>query len=133
MNTARLKQQIWDAVLDLNSAWTVENDPKKLSQYFHKNMVAIVPSEHDRVEGGKKCVAGWMAFGKSAKILWWKELKPKIEIFGNGKFAIVTYYYDMSVEMGGQSLRLSGRDMMALVRENRAWKVVADQFSSFPK
>jgi hypothetical protein len=132
MDITRVKKEIWKAVEDLNRAWTVENDAKKLGRYFHQNMVAIAPNERLRIEGGKKCVAAWMGFTKMAKIHWWKTQKPKIQVYGNEKMAVVTYYYDMSVEMGGKTVGLSGRDMLCLIKEGRMWKVVAVQFSPYP-
>jgi hypothetical protein len=133
MDAKSIKKEVWETVLDLNSAWTVENDAKKLARIFHPKMVAVAPSERNRIEGGKKCVAAWMGFAKLCKIHWWKEFEPKIQLFGEGKFAIATYYFDMSVEMGGKEIRLRGRDMLSLVKEKGKWKVVADQFSSYPK
>jgi len=65
-------------------------------------------------------------------IEYFNELDPDIRLFGGGKFAIVTYYFDMSFDMGGQNIKLKGRDMFSLVNENSKWWVVADQFSPNP-
>ncbi len=45
---------------------------------------------------------------------------------------MVTYYYDMLVEMGGKEMRLAGRDMFFMVIEDGHWLAVADQFSEYP-
>lgn len=47
-------------------------------------------------------------------------------------FAIVTYYFDMSFQMNGQTINMKGRDMFSLVKENNKWWIVADQFSQYP-
>jgi ketosteroid isomerase-like protein len=96
-------------------------------------MVVIDPFHPKRIEGGEAAVAKWTKFVKAAKIHSWRSFDPKVQIYGDGQFAIVTYYYDGSYEMGGQTIKTGGRDMFALVRENGKWRVVADQFSNYPK
>ena len=132
MEMSRVKQQVWKTVQALNRAWAVDGNPDELKKYFHKDMVAITPTENRRVEGGAACVRGWKKFVESAKIHYWKEKDPEIQIYGKGKFAIVTYYWDISYDMGGQTIKTSGRDMFALIKEKGKWWVVADQFSLFP-
>jgi len=55
---------------------------------------------------------------KSSKINSWEEISPKIQPYGDGKFAVVTYYFDMSFDLGGQTINMKGRDMFSLVNEN---------------
>jgi hypothetical protein len=45
---------------------------------------------------------------------------------------VVTYYFDMSFNMGGQTINLGGRDMFVFVKEGEKWLAVADQFSAYP-
>jgi len=132
MDQLKIKQEVWETVQALNRLWTVEGKTGDLTGYFHERMVAITPTDRLRREGGAACVAGWKGFTDAAKIHYWKEIDPKIELFGNGTFAVVTYYFDMSFDMGGQSITMGGRDMMSLVNEDGRWWVVADQFSSYP-
>ena len=94
-------------------------------------MVAITPTDRLRREGRDACVAGWVGFATYAKIHHWKELDPQIQIFGST--AIVTYYFDMSFDMGGQTIQLGGRDMFTFIKENGKWWAVADQFSPYPQ
>ena len=95
-------------------------------------MVAVTPTDLRRIERGGNCVAGWKKFAENTKIHFWKESEPKVQIYGEGKFAIVTYYFDMSFDMDGQTINMKGRDMFSLVNENGKWLIVADQFSQFP-
>lgn len=132
MEKSKIKQEVWKTIQELNRAWAVEGNPDKLKDYFHKDMVAITPTDNKRVEGGSACVSGWKKFAETTKIHYWKEKDPKVQIYGNGKFAVVTYYWDISYEMGGQTVKTRGRDMFALVKEKGKWWVVADQFSPFP-
>lgn len=133
MNQSKIKEKVWATIQAMNRLWTVENNADELVNYFHENMVAVTPTDRMRVEGQAACVAGWKGFTQSAKINYWKEIDPKIELFGDDKFAIVTYYFDMSFDMGGQTIKMGGRDMFALMNENGKWWIVADQFSAYPQ
>ncbi|MCD4751916.1 MAG: nuclear transport factor 2 family protein, partial [Anaerolineaceae bacterium] len=124
--------QIWEMIQEMNRKWTVENNTDALKNYFHKDMVAITPADFRRIEGGENCVAGWKNFTNNTKIHFWKETEPKVQVYGEGKFAVVTYYFDMSFDMGEQTINMKGRDMFSLVNENEKWLVVADQYSQFP-
>jgi hypothetical protein len=132
MEQSKTKEEVWQTVQAMNRLWAVEGKTEELKEYFHEDMVAITPTDRERREGRDACIAGWKAFVDAAKIHYIKEIDPKIQLYGDGNFAVVTYYYDMSVEMGGQVFNLGGRDMFALVKEGERWMVVADQFSSYP-
>lgn len=126
----KLEQEVWNVIVEMNKIWTVEAKPEKLKNYFHSDMVAIVPNNPKRIQGQEACVAGWKSFVDAAKIHHWKELEPQVNIYNDGKTAIVTYYFDMSFEMAGQTIQMKGRDMFTLVKENGKWWIVADQYSS---
>ena len=133
MDESTIKEEIWRTIQALNRTWTLDNNPDELKNYFHKDMVAITPTDQNRIEGGDKCIASWKKFSQNAKIHYFMEFDPKIQLFGDDRFTIVTYYYDMSFDMAGQTIKTKGRDMFALINENDRWWVVANQFSAFPK
>ncbi|MBI3398969.1 MAG: nuclear transport factor 2 family protein [Deltaproteobacteria bacterium] len=133
MNESKIKQEVWQIVQALNRAWAVEGRADELKNYFHKDMVAITCTDRERIEGGDACAAAWKAFADAAKIHYWKEISPKVQIYGSGKFAVATYYWEMSYQMNGQTVKADGRDMFALVNENGKWMIVADQFSPYPQ
>ena len=126
----QLKQEVWRTLRALNDAWT-EGNPKDLTNYFHKDMVAITATDRERLEGRDACVAAWSAFAQAARIHHWREGDPKIQIYGDT--AVVTYYFDMSFDMGGRKVDMGGRDMFVFVRQNGKWWAVADQFSPYPQ
>lgn len=126
------KEEVWQTIQALNRAWTVENNVDKLRDYFHMDMVAITPTARERIEGRDACIASWKAFTQAAKIHHWKEIDPKVQVYGRGQFAVVTYYFDMSFEMNGHTIKMQGRDMFTFVNEDGKWLVVADQFSPNP-
>ena len=124
-----IKQEVWNSLRALNDAWTKGN-LNDLKNYFHKNMVAITATDRERLEGKEACFTSWNNFAKAAKIHHWNELEPRIQIYGTT--AVVTYYFDMSFDMGGQTVKLGGRDMFVFVKEGGKWLAVADQFSAYP-
>jgi len=132
MEESKIKEEIWQTIRALNRAWTVEGDIDELKNYFHKDMVAITPTDRERLEGRDACIAAWKAFVETTKIHYWKEIDPKIQVYSNGESAVVTYYFDMSFDIGGQTIKMGGRDMFMLVNENGKWRVIADQFSPYP-
>lgn len=127
-----IQKKVWQTILEMNKLWTVDNKAEELVNYFHANMVAITPSDKFRREGQSSCVAGWKGFTDMAKINYWKEIDPRIDVYGNGLFAIVTYKFEMSFEINAQTIEMSGRDMFSLVKENNKWWIVADQYSATP-
>jgi hypothetical protein len=127
----KIKQEVWHTLQSLNRAWTT-GKVEELKDYFHENMVAITPGDRQRREGRQACVDGWAEFvAKTTKIHYWKELDPQIQIYGTA--AVVTYYYDMSFDIGGKTIVSAGRDMFVFVKEDGRWWAVADQFSSYPQ
>ena len=125
-----VKEEVWRTLRALNDAWT-KGDGTGLENYFHQDMVAITPQTRERVEGGEACVAGRQAFARAAKIHYFREIDPKIQVFRDA--AVVTYYYDMSFDSNGQAIHAAGRDMFVFVRENGRWWAVADHFSPGPQ
>jgi ketosteroid isomerase-like protein len=124
---------IWESVQAINRCWTCGDlsELPKLKEFFHDSMVAITPTDKCRLEGKKACFDSWAEFCRSAKITSWWETDPKIQVYGCA--SVVTYYYHLSLEIGGQKMDMAGRDMFVLIKENEKWLAVANQFSSFPQ
>lgn len=133
MDQTKVKEEVWQTIRALNRAWTVEGKADALTHYFHKDMVAIGATHRERLEGRDACVAAWKAFVDATKIHTWRETDPKVQLYGHGQFAVVTYYWDISYAMGEQTITLGGRDMFVLVNEDGKWWVIADQFSAYPQ
>jgi ketosteroid isomerase-like protein len=130
--TDPIQQEVWDFVREMNRAWTVERNAAKLADYFHERMVAVTPMDKLRREGRAACIAGWQQFVNLAVMHSWEETEPRVDLYDGGRVAVVTYYYEMDAEIGGQRMLLPGRDMLTLIREDGRWWAVADQFSPYP-
>jgi hypothetical protein len=116
----------------MNRCWTSGWNEEQFRQYIHPDAVAIVPTAAGRLEGQDAYVAGWRAFCKAAVIHEWRETDHNVQIYTGGKSAVVTYFFSITFELGGQKQTMRGRDMFFLVKERRKWVVVADQFSPEP-
>ncbi|MBU3917648.1 nuclear transport factor 2 family protein [bacterium] len=130
MDDHSAKQKAWETVQQLNRTWTIKGDIEQLKHFFHDDMVAFTPMNNERLEGKEACFQGWKGFHDTCEIVSWIEREPLVQLYGNGTFAVVTYYYDIVFEMNGKKFQESGRDMFSLVKENGNWLAVADQFSS---
>ena len=108
------EKEVWETLRNLNDAWTKGNG-ERLTDFFHRDMVAITPTDRNRREGREECLAGWLGFLAMAKVHHWEEIDPKIQVYGNT--AVVTYYFDMAFETGGQQVKTGGRDMFVFVKE----------------
>ena len=128
----QLEQEVWQIISDMNRAWAVDKNTEVLKEYFHKNMVAITSTDHDRIKGKAACLSAWKTFVDTTQVNYFKEIDPSVQIYANGVAAVVTYYFDLSFEMDGQTITSSGRDMFVLVKEDGKWWIVADQFSPYP-
>jgi hypothetical protein len=132
MSEEKIKQEVWATIQALNRLWTVENKPEGLNEFFHERMMGISPNYPLRMEDGAECVAGVVKFCETAKIHYFKEIDPKVEVFANGTAAVVVYYFEMAFDVDGKRMEIRGRDMFTLAKENGKWWVIADQFSPFP-
>lgn len=132
MKLSPQEEEVWQTVLALNRAWAKDGNAGALKDYFHKDMVAITATDRARLDGREACISSWKAFSDNATIHRWNEFDPKVQIYGGGNFAVVTYYFEMSFDMGSQRVEIGGRDMFAFVKEGGKWWAVADQFSSYP-
>ena len=129
----QVESTIWETVQAINRCWTRGDlsELPKLKAFFHDTMVAITPTDKLRLEGKRACFDGWAGFCRRAQIICWKETDPKIQVYGDS--AVVTYYYHLSLEFEGQEMDMAGRDMFVLIKEEKKWIAVADQFSPFPQ
>ncbi|MBI4871763.1 MAG: nuclear transport factor 2 family protein [Candidatus Riflebacteria bacterium] len=132
MPESEIEATVWNVVQTMNRAWASEGNAALLGRFFHSRMVAFTASDRLRLEGREACVASWQSFARSVRILRWEEETPRVQVFGEGRFAVVTYYYRLEVELEGNRHELAGRDLLALVEEHGNWLVVADHFSPFP-
>jgi ketosteroid isomerase-like protein len=132
MNSSLQEGAIEETVRSMNRCWTAGWNEPAFRHYLHPDAVAIVPTGPGRLEGQDAYVAGWRGFCEAAVIHEWRETDHKVQVYAGGKSAVVTYLFTITFVMGGQKQTMHGRDMLFLVRMERKWLVVADQFSPEP-
>ncbi|MDD1682941.1 MAG: nuclear transport factor 2 family protein [Methanoregula sp.] len=132
MDTKKIADEILATVRAMNRCWTEGWHEDQFRQYIHPDAVAIVPTEHGRLEGREAYVAGWRCFAQAAVIHEWRETDHKVQVYTGGKSAVVTYLFSITFAMGTEKQIMQGRDMFFLVKEGRKWRIAADQFSPEP-
>src|SRR5512139_2087581 len=105
------EREVWQTVQRMNQAWT-SGRVDDLEEFFHPDMVAVTPTEPRRLEGRAACIASWRQFTERAVIHAWRELEPRVQIFGEA--AVVSYGYELQCELRGRQVLLAGRDLMTL-------------------
>jgi len=121
----------WATVQAVNRAWAVQRSLDSLRPHFHAGFVGIYPTG-ERTEGREAVLASYSQFIGSATVNRYREERPTIQVYGGGKFAVVTYVYDMEYVEGGRTIATAGHDMYALVNEGGRWLVVGQQFQPLP-
>lgn len=121
----------WATVQAVNRAWAVQRSLDSLRPHIHPRFVGIYPGG-ERLEGQEAVLASYAGFLGAATVNWLREERPTIQVYGNGRFAVITYVYDMEYVQGGRTIPTSGHDMYVLVREGERWLVVAQQFQPLP-
>lgn len=121
---SRVRSEVLRTVEELNHSWTAERDLDKLKNFFHPTLRT---SRNRGLPGGAAARKQLMDAGQ---IEGWKMSDPKVQLYGENNFAIVNYFYEMTVLVAGRSLFYNGWDMLALVKDNGRWWIVADQCTS---
>jgi ketosteroid isomerase-like protein len=116
-----VNQEVWQVVQRLNRAW-VEGRPADLAKWFHEDMVIVAPDLRTRFEGREACIRSYAEFLDRGVVDRFEEIEPHVDVFGDA--AVATYRFDVTYEMGGQTLRDRGGDLFVLRRENGGWKAV---------
>ena len=132
MDEATLRDEVWRTVKAMNRAWTVNRDPARLRDFFHRDMIAVTATDRHRLDGREACVASWSRFVDAARVTRWAEVDPNVQIYCGGSAAVVSYDFVIAFEIAGRVVELGGRDTFTLVREDGRWWIVMDHFSPYP-
>jgi len=133
MDDSAQAREIEATLRAMNRCWTNTWDEVEFRKYIHPRAVAVVPATPGRLEGRNAYVAGWRGFALAATIHSWQESDYKVEIFTGGKCSVATYYFTIDFSLGDVRQTMKGRDMFFLVKEEKRWLVVADQYSPEPE
>jgi ketosteroid isomerase-like protein len=132
VDDSNIRDEVWRTVQAMNRAWTVDRDPARLREFFHRDMIAVTATDRQPLLGRDACVGSWARFVDAARVTRWVELHPKVQVYCAGDAAVVSYGFEIAFEMAGRVVELIGRDTFTLIRENGRWWIVLDHFSPVP-
>lgn len=121
-------QELWNIVREMNETWT-RGDPDNLARYFRPNTAPDAAARGFGRDDRAACIEARKKFRLATRIHSWREEAPSIQIIG--VYAVVSYFYESSVELAGELVCLTGRGMYFLVQDSGKWCVVGDHFSPF--
>jgi ketosteroid isomerase-like protein len=116
-----LKNEIRQTVERINKA-SRKGDIEALKRFCHKDVVIVPPGFVQRAEGRDTYLKSVEDFCAKGAVLEYKELSPKIDVFGD--VAIVYYSYETKWEMEGKTFNETGNDVMVLGRYEGKWLLI---------
>jgi len=127
----KTKAEVLKTVYAHNKAWTELEDINEQKKYVHENIIFISPPYRKPISGSKEYLRSyqedWM---DHATVHHFKEIEPQVNLYNDGKFALVTYKIDMAFDYDSTSVpEWHGIDHMTLVNENGKWLITSDVFA----
>ncbi len=125
-------KEVWETVKAHNMAWSVSQDIDEQLRYVYNDILFVKPPFNKILSGKdmyREDYENWMLH---AKVNYFKEVDPVINIYNNGTSALVTYYIDMSYKYDGEDVNdWKGIDMMTLTKENGKWLIISDMYARY--
>ncbi len=125
-------KEVWETVKAHNMAWSVSEDIDEQLRYVHDDILFVKPPFNKILSGKdmyREDYENWMLH---AKVNYFKEVDPVINIYNNGTSALVTYYIDMSYKYDGEDVNdWKGIDMMTLTKNNGKWFIISDMYARY--
>ncbi len=127
--SAAARDEVARLARDLNAAW-LDNRLADLRSFFHEQVIAAPPGSAARFAGREAMVDSYAQFMAAAKILDFKSLNLRVELFGST--AVSELHFFIRYEMEGTVIAEEGLDTMVWNREGGAWRAVWRTQSSLP-
>jgi len=115
------RDRIREVLEGINRAW-VEGRVRELETYFHEDMVIVGPDLRVLGHGREACIRSYEEFVRQAAVAEFGEEGFEIGVWGHA--AVASYRFEICYEVGGKTLRESGRDLFVLAREDDRWRAV---------
>ncbi|MFC2082405.1 hypothetical protein ACFLR4_00300 [Bacteroidota bacterium] len=126
----QLQKEVWETVIAHNDAWSVDENLNEQMKYVHDNIIFVSPPFRECMYGIDNYRAGYREWIDHATVHFFREINPKIEIHGDGRFALVTYNIEMSFDYDDRTVEeWKGIDMISLVKEEGKWLITSDMFA----
>jgi ketosteroid isomerase-like protein len=119
--TTEDQKAAWEAVRKINAAW-LEGHFDGLDELFHDRVVVVGPDGTRYAEGKPAVIESYRDFGRRATVSDYRESDGRVDVFE--ATAVVSYRYDITYAIDGQSSQETGRDIMVLGRHDGRWLAV---------
>jgi uncharacterized protein (TIGR02246 family) len=115
------QREVWQAVQRINAAW-LHGELEGLDRLLHARMVIVPPGFAQRIEGREACAEGYEQFARTATVSSYTESDTQVDV--QGGTAVVSYRYDLTYALEGETYRDSGHDLYVLVHEDGRWQAL---------
>lgn len=115
------QRAVWAALQRINAAW-LRGELDGLADALHERMVIEPPGFQQRIQGAAACAEGYREFARSASVQSYEEADVRVEVFGAA--AVVSYRYDLTYVMDGESFQDTGHDLYVFQQEDGRWQAV---------
>lgn len=123
-------KEVWEVIKAHNKAWSESEDINEQLQYIHNDVVFVKPPFKEILKGKTQYKTDYENWMKHAKVEYFHEVNPVINVYGNGNFAIVSYNIEMSFTYDDKAVNdWKGVDMMTLTKENSKWLITSDMYA----
>lgn len=121
-------QDAWSTVRTINRHWALTEDMDSLALHLHEDMVVVSPD--GMLRGKRQIIDAYHTYADYAQTLQMEETEPVIQLYHDGKTAVVTYRNNLKIQTTDNRIEsFSCRDMYTLVREAGEWRAVAQHYS----
>lgn len=133
-NIEKIKEDAWNTVKTINRHWAITENMDSLGLFIHPDMVIIFPDSKERMVGKSEIIKSYQSYADYAQTISLKETNPLIQLYNENKTAIVTYYYELEMQIpNGETQKFAGRDMYTLINDKGRWFAVAQHYSPIPE
>jgi ketosteroid isomerase-like protein len=119
--TTEDQRAAWETVRKINAAWLAGHFDG-LDGLFHDRVVVVGPDGTRYAEGKPAVIESYRDFGQRATVSDYRESDGRVDVFE--ATAVVSYRYDITYSVGGQSSQETGRDIMVLEKYDGRWLAV---------
>ena len=116
-----LTKEIETLINRINNDW-MNDRIENLDQYFHKQVVMIVPGTYKKITGREAMVDSYRGFTEEADVSDFQISDLQIDVFGDSAIALYTFRIKYRVETTNYDE--SGLEILVLKHYDERWKIV---------
>lgn len=121
----RLKGQVWQTVQQIKQTLSSQSAAFSLATYCHKRLTVVLPGK--RYENRDSLLVAWQSWHKDLRVTQCTVRDSTMQLFGKGRFAIITFYYELAGTYQHKDFSSQGWILANLVKEQGKWWLTAMQ------